>query len=209
MRRSSHPLLRPLQAKRISGNVAGVARIRFQLDQPGDSIAFVHRSTIFGFSDRWAGFQAVGIKSGSFGGISFDTDYYYVQKLTRRDFVSAGPFNTRAKSHLSGFGELAGEFSGYFVRPRESFIGFAFNSGAGKQYGWVRVKMSGYKQGNGFEVLDYAYADPGEPIQVGQTSSEEPGIQGSEMPDQGSLGFLALGAAGVALWRQRRKRASV
>jgi MYXO-CTERM domain-containing protein len=29
-----------------------------------------------------------------------------------------------------------------------------------------------------------------------------------EAPDEGSLGLLAIGAAGLALWQERRKRAS-
>jgi MYXO-CTERM domain-containing protein len=110
---------------------------------------------------------------------------------------------------LSGFGLLAGEFSGSFVLPRVSFIGFAFNGGAGRQYGWVRVKMSGYNSGNGFEVLDYAYGDPGEPIRIGQTSSPTDAPPKQPVPRQGSLGFLALGAVGLALWRQRRQAASL
>ena len=122
----------------------GFHHVRLPLDQPGDSIAFVHRTSIYGFSDQWAGFQARGLKGGSFGGISFDIDYYYVQKLERGAFVSAGHFNTRQKDQLSGFGDLAGEFSGYFVRRGIGFVGFAFDGGAGKQYGWARVFMSGY-----------------------------------------------------------------
>ncbi|MGH8094267.1 MAG: hypothetical protein ACREIF_12480 [Chthoniobacterales bacterium] len=177
----------------------GFHLVKLPLDQPGDSIAFEHRSTIFQNQDQWAGFQARGLKSGSFGGISFDIDYYYVLKLTRGDFVSAGPFNTRSKRELSGFGALAGVFSGYFVNRGIGFVGFSFNGGAGKQYGWARVFMSGYQRGNGFKVLDYAYADPGESIQVGQTSSDE-----QETPALGSLGLLATGAAGLVIWRKRR-----
>ncbi len=177
----------------------GFRRVELPLDKPGDSIAFEHRASIFGFSDEWAGFQALGLKGGSFGGISFDFDYYYVQKLERGAFVSAGPFNTRQKRQLSGFGELAGEFSGYFVGRGIGFVGFAFDGGKGKQYGWARVYMSGYQRGNGFKVLDYAYADPGEPIQVGQTSSDE-----AATPALGSLGLLAVGAAGFVAWRKGR-----
>jgi hypothetical protein len=178
---------------------SGFHRVRLPLDQPGDSIAFEHRSSTDGFPNEWAGFQAHGLKGGSFGGSSFDDSYYYVQKLERGAFVSAGEFNTRRKDQLSGFGELAGEFSGYFVSRGIGFVGFAFNGGAGKQYGWARVFMSGYQRGNGFKVLDYAYADPGEPIQVGQTSSDAQGT-----PALGSLGLLAVGAAGLVAWRKHR-----
>ena len=46
------------------------------------------------------------------------------------------------------------------------------------------------------------WADLGERIKPGQTSSSSR----SDVTDKGSLGLLSLGAAGLALWRQRRKR---
>jgi hypothetical protein len=53
-----------------------------------------------------------------------------------------------------------------------------------------------------FWLVDYAYADPGEPIRAGQTSSNE------MVPEEGSLGWLALGAAGLLAWRKSRSRAA-
>jgi LPXTG-motif cell wall-anchored protein len=83
-------------------------------------------------------------------------------------------------------------------RPGIGFIGFSFEDGVGIHYGWVRVKMAGNQNKNGFKLMDYAWADAGEPISAGQTSSEEPA------PVLGSLGLLAAGAAGLLLWRKRR-----
>jgi MYXO-CTERM domain-containing protein len=179
----------------------GFHRVRLPLDQPGDSIAFEHRSSIFGFPDQWAGFRPVGRAGASFRGQG-GLDYSYVNKLQRGEFVSHATSFTNAQQN-SGFGELAGVISGYFDNRGIGFVGFAFDGGAGKQYGWARVFMSGYSRGNGFKVLDYAYADPGEPIQVGQTSSDEQGT-----PALGSLGLLAAGAAGLVVWRRRRSHSS-
>jgi MYXO-CTERM domain-containing protein len=53
---------------------------------------------------------------------------------------------------------------------------------------------------NAFTVLDYAYADPGEPISAGQRSSDE------RVPDPASLGWLAIGAVGLLAWRNSRSR---
>ena len=53
---------------------------------------------------------------------------------------------------------------------------------------------------NDFWLVDYAYADPGEPIRAGQTSSND------MVPNEGSLGGLALGAAGLLAWRKRRSQ---
>ncbi len=68
------------------------------------------------------------------------------------------------------------------------FIGFKFNNGSGDQYGWVRIKM-GQCYDNDFWLIDYAYADPGEPIRAGQTSSNEmvPEESNEMVPDEGSL----------------------
>jgi MYXO-CTERM domain-containing protein len=52
---------------------------------------------------------------------------------------------------------------------------------------------------NDFWLVDYAYADPGESIRAGQTSS-------NDAPELESLGGLALGAAGLLAWRKRRSR---
>ena len=91
-------------------------------------------------------------------------------------------------------------FLGQWTERGIGCAGFKFNNGAGTQYGWVRVKMGGSEKNNGFELLDYAYGDPGEPVSAGQKSS------GEQAPDQGSLAGLALGAAGLLAWRKRRSR---
>jgi hypothetical protein len=53
---------------------------------------------------------------------------------------------------------------------------------------------------NAFVVVDYAYADPGEPIRAGEPLTDK------QPPDQNSLGWLALGAAGLFAWRKSRVR---
>jgi hypothetical protein len=63
----------------------------------------------------------------------------------------------------------------------------------------VRIKMGNRAD---FWLVDYAYADPGEPIRAGQTSSND------IVPEEGSLGALALGAAGLLAWRKSRSRAA-
>ena len=60
----------------------------------------------------------------------------------------------------------------------------------------MRVKFAGAPIDHDFWLVDYAYADPGEPIRAGQTSSNE------MVPEEGSLGWLALGAAGLLAWRK-------
>ena len=51
-------------------------------------------------------------------------------------------------------------------------------------------------------LVDYAWGDLGDQVRTGQTSSA--GDQVEAIPDQGSLGLLALGGAGLMAWRKRR-----
>ena len=121
--------------------------------------------------------------------------YPYASRLNSGDRISAGPF--------------AGGYVGWMVRSQNApfkqwkragigFIGFSFEDRAGCHFGWVRVKMAGNRNNNGFKLMDFAWADAGEAISAGQTSSEE------QTPALGSLGLLAAGAAGLLLWRKRR-----
>ena len=178
--------------------------VALQLEQPGNSIFFAH--TINGGSVDF--FGAAGLESGAFAGSYPGFEYAFVWRLKTRDrYVSRAHFTNGG----FGFGT-----SGTMVRGDRSsqnwqwagrgtdFVGFRFNNGSGLQYGWARVRMDGAASKFSFTVLDYAWADPGEPIKAGQTSSS-----GRVIPEEGSLGGLALGAVGVALWRQRRKRSLI
>jgi len=91
---------------------------------------------------------------------------------------------------------------GYFIGPGEAFSGFRFNVGKGTQYGWIRFRLGDFLTG-AYTVVDLAWADPGEQIAAGQTSSEPK--QTSVVPASGSLGLLALGSAGLIAWRQSRQ----
>jgi MYXO-CTERM domain-containing protein len=95
---------------------------------------------------------------------------------------------------------------GAFFDEGLGFIGFSFNNGAGPQYGWVRVRMPGPPYGEvRFLLVDYAWGDPGDQVKTGETSLA--GDQAEAVPDQGSLGLLALGGAGLMAWRRRRSKA--
>jgi hypothetical protein len=107
-----------------------------------------------------------------------------------------------------------------FCSPGSGIVGFKFNTGRGTQYGWARLRMKGSRYCtpssgvqppfnewvqppfNEFYVVDYAWADPGEDIRAGQTRSFSQ-EQGAVSPS-GSLGLLALGKAGLELWRAQR-----
>jgi hypothetical protein len=142
---------------------------RFQLDQPGDSFRLRH-AVSFSFTG-FAHFGIFGQASAGFAGFYCPSNPQIksVSNLNRGALISSRPFLAREDGLLaqSAFISCAGQFQGRDV----GFIGFKFNNGSGDQYGWVRHKMGVGNQD--FWLVDYANADPGEPIRAGQTSSNE------------------------------------
>jgi hypothetical protein len=101
-----------------------------------------------------------------------------------------------------------------FRSPGIGFIAFRFShAGGDSQYGWARVKKSGSPDYR-FVLVDYAWGDPGDYFYTGQTG---PGVSTPPTPTphgktkamlkEGSLGWLALGAAGLLAWRRMRTSA--
>ena len=168
------------------------------LDQPGDFLFFERDN----FAFQQAIFTCFGSVSGAFRGHASRYGYvHYVSKLSFGENISAGNFTHR--SNLAGAGILAASNHSLYSQWGDAgtgYVGFRFNGGAGIQYGWARIRMVGDPE-NAFTVLDYAYADPGEPIRAGQRRSTE------QLPSEGSLGGLALGAVGLLAWRKSRSRA--
>ena len=132
--------------------------------------------------------------------------------LPRGSVVSQGSFNGFSLGRLQDY---ACEFP-TFLEPGIYCAGFRFNSGAGMQYGWVRIKWGGCSA-NKFILKDYAWGDPGDKIKAGQKGLHEDDTQvapqavkkPAAVPHadlQGSLGLLALGAVGLQAWRKSRSR---
>jgi len=170
----------------------------FRLDQAGDSLVFEHKA--FGKAYLYVN----GIAHAGLSGRT-DSSVFRVYKLGISANIGGGTtFYARRYGRLAEF-----SFDGYWLDHGTGYVGFSFNNGAGKQLGWVRVKMTGEPQ-NGFRVLGYAYADPGESIRTGQRSSDEQapekGSTNEQAPEEGSLGWLAVGAAGLLAWRKSRSR---
>jgi hypothetical protein len=171
----------------------------FPLDQPGDFIAFEHDLSGQGLGQVY--FQVHGLANAGFAGTYLGFEYASVSRLT-----GVGRYVSQAHFVAYEFGTMVKGNPGFYLLGQwkergTAYVGFRFNSGAGFQYGWARVHMAGKNENFAFKVLDYAYADLGEPIKTGQRSSSL-----VDAPNESSLGLLALGAAGVALWRQRGRQ---
>ncbi len=136
-------------------------------------------------------------KTFSAGSSNSGSSSSFVAKLPYGLFIS-GLSSFFAKNST---GTLARAYSyGPFRDPGEGYLAFQFNVGNGTQYGWARVETLDSEDisFNDFIIRDYAYSDPGDSLFAGQTEN---------IPEPGSLGLLATGAAGLLAWRRRRKPA--
>jgi hypothetical protein len=79
----------------------------------------------------------------------------------------------------------------------------------GLQYGWARIQ-AGRGILHHFILRDYAFGDVGDRIKAGQKSSNEMVPEESDgiVPQEETLGGLALGAVGLLAWRKKRSRAT-
>jgi MYXO-CTERM domain-containing protein len=142
--------------------------------------------------------------------------YFWLSELLAETFLPVQGFGEfcRWSSTCScqvcyGTAEIGGSD---FRAPGIGFIGFVFShGGGGAEYGWARVKKGGPPDYR-FILVDFAWGDPGDRFSTGQitTSSTPPPLRPNEQtkatPKEGSLGWLALGAAGLLAWRKRRSR---
>ncbi len=87
-----------------------------------------------------------------------------------------------------------------FETRKRTFIGFRFTNETGLHYGWARIHLSGPPKYR-FDLVDYAWADAGEQLRTGQKVSHP---QVGATTKSGSLGLLALGAAGFKVWRPEK-----
>lgn len=161
-----------------------------------------------------------------FGGSTFLQDFYFLMKgvisgsarggsihhwlsdLPPGENVSAGRFYSVAGD--PDHGVIFDHFSDGYFEPyygTRGFIGFRFNTGNGTQYGWARIQTRRDINYRAHEVIkDYAWGDVGDSIRTGQRSSS--GDMVNTVTDSGSIGLLALGAAGLIAWRKRREQAT-
>ncbi|HEY2711666.1 MAG TPA: hypothetical protein VGI60_04060 [Chthoniobacterales bacterium] len=185
----------------VDGAVLNVEHIDF-----GGGRGLAHAAIDVGSND-------VGIFAGDSQNITSNTPFYlyrlasHVKVSQERLGESCIAFSTSSTTVVRCFGGYIGEASYpgvHFKEPGRGFIGFRFNTGAGDQYGWLRVKTSGEAEYN-FIVVDYAWGDPGDTIKTGQKTSAD---TANAVTKSGSLGLLATGGAGLKAWRQQTKVAA-
>ena len=81
----------------------------------------------------------------------------------------------------------------FFPKGTPGYLGFKFTSGGTTDYGWASLLVTGSPSGQGFTIQQAYFDNSGAAIHVGA------------VPEPSSMALLALGATGLAAWRQRRK----
>ena len=127
-------------------------------------------------------------------------DQQVPENLRRNQFVSTRDFGTGIGTLAVSPSLKATSLTG-LVMP---MWGSSSTPAQALRTGWARLKMHGDHRPpkNAFYVVDYAWGDVGERIRAGQTSSS--GQNQAALPPAGSLGHLALGKAGLQVWRSQR-----
>ncbi|QDT67750.1 PEP-CTERM motif protein [Planctomycetes bacterium MalM25] len=122
--------------------------------------------------------------------VGFSAGLNYASALAEGDLIDStttagGPFSA---SLAYGAANPNAEFNS----ADGAFIGLEFPINAVSHFGWVRVTID--NAAGSFVINDWAYeSEPGV------------GITAGAVPEPGSLGLLAAGAAGVAALRKRRR----
>jgi hypothetical protein len=195
-----------------SGNVSIQLTGNAQASLPLSNGASLVFQNIFGGTTFLQHFHFLmkGVNSGSARGYFPHSGFFNVSNLPSRENVSAGEFFSVAGN--PGIGVLISFWSdGAFAPPEfgriQGFVGFRFNTGNGTQYGWARIQTGDGNNHRIHDVIkDYAWGDAGDRIKTGQKSSA--GDMVDNVTESGSVGLLALGAAGLVAWRKRRGQAT-
>jgi len=123
--------------------------------------------------------------------------------LTSHSWNSSTP-NFGASAKIQNWNPNNGQpFEGNFAGALDKFIGFRLHLSSNEDlvYGWVRVSvvanLNDYPANGDVIIHDWAY----------QSTPDTPIIAGN-VPEPTSLAIFALGGAGVAAWKRRRKAAA-
>jgi hypothetical protein len=116
-------------------------------------------------------------------------NFAYVSNLVTGAPVGPG---TVGPSFYGSMAYGAANPNAQFNLDSDGLIGLSFPAGADTLFGWIRVATD--QGGGSFKVVDWAYE-----------STPLTAIPAGVVPEPASLGLLAVGAAGLAAYRGKRR----
>lgn len=131
-------------------------------------------------------------------GTVYSAGFNYVSRLSLGDTLSGAltfvDGDNTTDSYLASSQHPAYAASGGWLGGNQGYIGFEIVDGANTHYGWIEVRVDADNAGG--EIIRYAIEDdPSADMQI------------TGIPEPSSLACLAMGAAGLLGWRQRRGKA--
>ena len=92
---------------------------------------------------------------------------------------------------------------GNFLQGADGYLGFRIpDAGHVANYGWVHLdNFTVAPNASSYRVVDWAYQDNGGPIKAGEGPTAVP------EPTSSALALIAMGAAGLAIYRKRKQDA--
>lgn len=135
-------------------------------------------------------------------------NYAYAKALSAFDSIEPA---TLGPSFFGSLAFGAANPNAQFNNVSNAFIGLSFPSSTDTYFGWVRVAIN--NAAGSFVIKDWAFNDlSAAAVTGGQQSVLGPGIQAGDtgdgfVPEPGTLGMLAAGAAGLLSLRRRRAAA--
>lgn len=122
--------------------------------------------------------------------VGFNSGLSYVSALSDGDLIDS---TTVGPTFFGSMAYGAVNPNAEFNSVDGAFVGLSFPIAGATHFGWVRVSVD--QAASTFVINDWAYeSTPGE------------GLFAGEIPEPGTLGMLAAGAAGVGMMRSRRRR---
>lgn len=154
----------------------------------GDDFFLVNRSTRFGSLSALANANSLLVDP------SVD-----LQNIATGGTVGATQAIWRTRSlTLTSRAGTGGAVAGNFSLSTSGQFGFRFTNTGNTYYGWGSLLIDGQAAGQGFKITEaYYQSTPGTAINVGAVPVA--------VPEPTGMTLMALGAAGVAAWRSRRR----
>jgi hypothetical protein len=148
-----------------------------------------------GIGDRdW--FRMGGENGNLVAGRIYSAGFNYVSRLSLGDTLSAAlnfiDGDSTSDSYLASSQHPSYPASGEWLGGNTGFVGFELNDPSGTLYGWLEVRVDA--DNGGGEIIGYGL----------ETDPAADNVTITNVPEANSIACLALGAAGLLGWRQRR-----